>query len=184
MLKGLNRRRGIFLPLVLVIMVLVMFSVFLLSMFGSETRNAVRNAEGSRRVSLAARSAIVEARRIIETQLRGDPAAWDPFWQGMLPPVVEPSDPTAKIDIAALVTTGAWSKMSISTVEVRCVHRKVVGSRAQGLLGFTCHCQWTGAPGVSRSTKRTEWHRFVVNRIPGVGLRVFILPGWAAARNE
>jgi hypothetical protein len=163
-MKMKRKQRGIFLPIVAVMMLLVMLSVLMVASFGSESRKLLRRAEMAEVCRGAATSALRELRSAIEKDIEGTSDTWPEWWKGMLPPYDGlPADELP--DVITPATTAAYAPLgvTIDSISVKCLDRRTGHQvKAQGLLEFLVTASWQGKGYDDVSVTRAERLRFYV----------------------
>ncbi len=163
MINQTQRRRGIFLPVVAVMMLLVMMSVLMVSRYGSDTRYLLRRAEAAELCREAALSAATEVRNAIASELNLPPEDWPQWIKDLLPPF---SDEVTPVDgLSAIITSDSFKSKDvvISGITLRCIDRRT-GHRvkAQGLLEIKVRAECKLATMAPVSMLRTECIRYYV----------------------
>ncbi len=128
--------RGIALVIILLLLLLVAFTSFMMATFGSETRHQIAKAEHRVRCSLAAESALSEARESLRYTLLKSEDQWGSFLKGLIPPY--PSTTGGSMVLTPTVSKRIFTEdgFDVSDVQITCVHRRGGKTCAQGLLGL------------------------------------------------
>ena len=157
-------KRGMVLPIVLGLVMLVVLSALMISSFGSNTRRLLLGAQGANLCRHAASGAISEARAFCQSQVNMAPDDWEPFFKGLIPGNgMEPKEFTFIPSIAQL--SAKRLGVTVGKVTIKRLHVTTSFSRAQGLLSFSVEASWKGPSGLKRKVKRESLHRFVPRRV-------------------
>ncbi len=160
-LSSLNKR-GIILPIVLGLIMLVVLSAMLISGFGTNTRRLLIGAQGANLARLAADSAINEAKAFCLSQTALSPTDWEPFFQGLLP---NPKNKPEEFEFIPSVTTKSFSALGVtlSKVKVKKLHLTTIHSRAQGLVSLVVEAKWQDKK-LTRRVTRTLYQPYTPRR--------------------
>ena len=159
-----SQKRGIVLPVVLGLVMLVVLSALMISSFGSNTRKLLLGAQGANLCRHAAEGAIIEARAFCQSQVNMAPDDWEPFFKGLVPGnQMEP----AQLEFFPSVAAKSAKRLGVTLtkVTIKRLHVTTTFSRAQGLLSFSVEASWKGVGGLTRKVKRDSLHRFFPKRV-------------------
>jgi len=160
----MTKRRGMFLPVVAVILMLVMLSVLMLSRFGTDTRSMLRRAEAAELCRQAAESALCEMRTAVDDELQGAADGWPDWWRKLLPPYDTTLDDPAPA-VAVPVTAAAFAPcfVTLDGLTIRCLDRRPGHQvKAQGLVEFAATATCTRPGDAPVALTRTERCRYYV----------------------
>ncbi len=173
--SGLRQRRGLFLPLAAVVIVLVSFSAFFVSQYTSGIRQRIKTSHIRGKLNWALNSAKAEAMAYIfneEPGFQSVPAA--SWWSALIPPYG--AIPTVPFMINPVLTNETFADDGITAeqVEVRCLHMGAKNARCQGLIEVrvSAKCERDSIGILKRSRK--SLYRFRSQTIPGMGKVIIV----------
>ena len=151
-----SNRKGLFLPILASLVVLVAVSVSFVACFGANSRYTQKRNEEMLLCDLAASSAIEEIKAAIVLTTSEDSEDWPEWWQGLLPPFEAlKGAPSAAVPITEKVFKA--SEVTIDKVELSCVERQSGHKKkAQGLLRVSVEVSM----GTNTRIRRTQLLQF------------------------
>jgi len=168
-------RRGMILPMILVLVLLLAISVMILTSFSSENRGLIIRSEKKLNCQLAAESAITEVRTLISSELSRQ-GQWSQIFRNLLPP--HTSIPTEEKEVYASRTAQTYEgSVYVHPVRIRALVKHIKNGRTQGLLSFSVLAESSQSTFSSLRLLRVEHIRFVVSRDSLSGLSINLMPG-------